>query len=566
MSLNISLFVHGVPHGQKTFGATGDDQAFLGSFYGPKWDAPEILKVDVMSFGNAAYTYYSFIKGINVCDVNGREGAYFGLTLKMNAVYVDIQNIYSILRAAYYKMCVGLCVSDNGSAINFKVSEFTPIENELKQIEKHVINYISEFSTADDILPFNKLRINVGGQPPLLNLHECARANGLKTLQQFGKVVVSPYYPSAQTAQIIAQSKNELQTMRQQFQQELQNKDKACHDQIVTIQTQSQSAISECKSKAAKDAQEYETKLKSQSVEWQEKIDVIQSQNKKDLAECKAKAEREVQDIKQQKEKDIKALKDKYSDVDHKIDEYKQQIKNFQRNEERLNSSIAQKEKEISKLDSKIQQLQQTVNDVAIKLDGQQQNGTVVENSGSRDSALDHDGKQQCGIAADNLGNKLTATETSKTEKAIEFIKRYGVIFLLFFSIVALGCVIYSMWHSMQSQEDTESTVVIGAEGNLTNNEGNLSPASDGIVGFENEPSIQIEGHELGDSIRMGEIWKVKLINSNIEDVVWVSEDLDINADAISLKKNNTVSECCLRCETKDGTSVITSIIIPVKK
>ena len=90
MGLNISLFVHGVPMGQKMWGPKGDDLRYLSTFYGPKWESPEVMKVEVMTFGGVTNCYYSFVKGQNVCDSQGRAGSYFALTLRINAFYVDV--------------------------------------------------------------------------------------------------------------------------------------------------------------------------------------------------------------------------------------------------------------------------------------------------------------------------------------------------------------------------------------------------------------------------------------------------------------------------------------------
>jgi len=100
MGLNIDLVVHGVPMGQKMWGAKHEEELFFSSFYGAQWQETEVLRVETQTFGNVTNCYYSFVKGNGVCDSNGRSGSYFALTLRMNCFYADVQNLYNILKEA----------------------------------------------------------------------------------------------------------------------------------------------------------------------------------------------------------------------------------------------------------------------------------------------------------------------------------------------------------------------------------------------------------------------------------------------------------------------------------
>ena len=54
--------------GQKIWGPKNDDQIYISSFYGPKWDVPEVMKIDVMAFNGV--TIHSFL--LNSCEVSCR--------------------------------------------------------------------------------------------------------------------------------------------------------------------------------------------------------------------------------------------------------------------------------------------------------------------------------------------------------------------------------------------------------------------------------------------------------------------------------------------------------------
>ena len=169
MGLNINIFVHGVPMGQKIWGPKNEDQSYISSFYGPEWDVPEVMKVDIMNFGGIPYCYYSFVKGKKVYDSQGRAGSYFAITLRINAFYADIQNIYSILKAAYEKMCIGLCVMESDGSVKYICSDFQGIDTQLKAIENSILNYISKFSTDNDIIALKDF--SVSGQRALQNIN-----------------------------------------------------------------------------------------------------------------------------------------------------------------------------------------------------------------------------------------------------------------------------------------------------------------------------------------------------------------------------------------------------------
>ena len=112
MSFQVTVILHGVSAGFKLFGdADEQDKAYVQTFYNQnEWDVPELLKVERV--GNKMF--YTFIKCKNVSAHDGRSGSYLGITLRMNLYYADIQNIYSILKGVYKKLCVGTLVSDDG--------------------------------------------------------------------------------------------------------------------------------------------------------------------------------------------------------------------------------------------------------------------------------------------------------------------------------------------------------------------------------------------------------------------------------------------------------------------
>lgn len=335
MSLNINLFVHGVPMGQKIWGLVGEDRLYLSSFYGPKWDAPEVMKIDVMTFGGIQYAYYSFVKGQKLCDSQGRDGAYFALTLRVNAFYADIQNIYNILKATYEKMCLGLCIQEQNDSAKFLVEDFYCIEHKLKEIEQYILKYISDFSVNDDILGLYGFANSNNNIAKNINLFECTKNIAITTVKQTGKLLVSSHYLSEKTTVIVNQYQAEL--------------------------------------KASTEKAQYEIQLLQQNT--QNKIDKITKQSREELELLKEKSHRELKNVKEQSQFQLSQLREEYENkiinirqeyvgIDSKLENLKGEIKSKDNNIKDLNVLCQSKEKELNTCRSEIEKLNKRILDL----------------------------------------------------------------------------------------------------------------------------------------------------------------------------------------------------------
>ena len=253
MGLNIKLLVHGVPYGQKKWGADEEDSRYLSSFYGPKSEIPEVMKVEIMASRKEVCCYYTFLKGINVCDFNGRSGSYVALTFKVNAYYADILNIYNILKAAYEKMCVGLCVSDDGTLVKYLVPDFQNISSQLDKIEQSLVDYIGTFSVNSDIISFSRLKWGHDGTVSNINLAECTNKKALGAIQKSGCLFVSPYFLSASANARIVQQQKVMHAEKQRIQSDCKYKIRQALEKIASIQNETQRKIEECQRQTEKE-------------------------------------------------------------------------------------------------------------------------------------------------------------------------------------------------------------------------------------------------------------------------------------------------------------------------
>lgn len=266
--LKICLLVHGVPQGHKIWGdcPTSDDKAFLPTFYNnvTVYDVAETMKVDIYN-GNC---YYTFIKGMNVNAADNRPGSYFALTLKTNNYYADVQNIYYILKKAYEKMCIGMCVKEDGVATTFIVTDFQSIAQKLNDMQMHVRNYIEQFSVVPDVMPLPGIAEMHSNACPRLNLHECDAKAALHAMKNSGSLMVSPYYQSAS-------AEKQLEQERKKMNDKINSVKEACTAKVNQAKNEKQTSDEE-RNKLKKDLEDANTKLNKKSLDFNDLLSKVQ--------------------------------------------------------------------------------------------------------------------------------------------------------------------------------------------------------------------------------------------------------------------------------------------------
>ena len=333
MGLNIKLFVHGVPLGQKIWGPQGDDNRYLASFYGPKWEVPEVMIVETMSYGNNNYCYYSFVKGQNVYDSQGRAGSYFALTLRINAFYSDIQNMYSILRAAYGKMCVGLCIDETNDKVQFLLADFQNVDSQFKKIENHILNYISEFSIDNDIVALNNAASSGKGGVYNLNLHECSSSVAIDIIKNNGKLTVSPCYLSSSASKKVAQYEEEMRRNAQKAQEEIQLQKQVSQQKINEVILQSK-----------------------------EDYDSLKKQSDNELRLQQEQCHQQLSQLKNENDRRLEEMRHRYTKVDSELTNLHRVIKEQEKEITDWTNRCKRKDQEIEQSDRTVKKLVQQIN------------------------------------------------------------------------------------------------------------------------------------------------------------------------------------------------------------
>lgn len=273
--------------------------------------------------------YYTFVRGRNVCDSSGRAGSYFALTLKMNAFYADVQNIYNILKAVYDKMCVGLCIQEENGMVKYLLSDFQGIDGKLKEVEGHLLNYISKFSKSNDIVSLSGFAANGHAANQNLNLFECNKTIATEQMKKVGHLQVSPHYLSSESAKIVAQCKAETQAVMQKSQQEIQLLKKAAQEERSTMAKQAE-----------------------------ERVESMIRKSQEDLKACQEQYSTRIAQTKEESDRRIAEIKSRYKDVDANIKSLEQIIKDRNKEISDLKSQCGKKDVENKKLQRQLDDAQ----------------------------------------------------------------------------------------------------------------------------------------------------------------------------------------------------------------
>lgn len=235
MGLSIEIYIHGVPHGNKIWGE-GKGKAYLGKYYNAKYTTKEQMFVEVANVGGEKLCYYSFVLGTDVFANDGRAGAYFAISVCINAYYADIKNMYSILNASYRKICLGKVVQTQGTGLKFCIDDFSEVESVLEGLKKNIINYISNFSNDEDIVGLTSFPIAQGGSPNL-NSHECVIEECGALMKKYGILTVSDFFPTKEFSALIAKKDEELKKLSYRYTEQISSMERQHKETISSIES-----------------------------------------------------------------------------------------------------------------------------------------------------------------------------------------------------------------------------------------------------------------------------------------------------------------------------------------
>lgn len=225
--MTVDLILHGVPNGQDIWGVK-DDTHYFSTFYVQK-DEREMLSIEVRKVAGKSYCYYNYLKYNGVIASDKRAGSYFGITLRFDAYYKDIVNIYHVCEIIYNNLADAIFVK-NGDNIRFKISRFTEMDNELIEIKKKTINLINLSVASRDFAPINDSFFKNDSKIIKAFLLDCTPDNVMQALLKYGKVEVSKHHTSINETKKLKGVEERFNTTITQKDKELLSAHKQCED------------------------------------------------------------------------------------------------------------------------------------------------------------------------------------------------------------------------------------------------------------------------------------------------------------------------------------------------
>ncbi|RHC79267.1 hypothetical protein [Parabacteroides merdae] len=215
--MNVEVFIYGTPTGNCFYGKT-DEKIYFDTFY--NGDKANYLSVKIRKAGdNKVYCYYNYLVYQNVIGKQGRPGSFFGITLRLDAYCMDIQNIYRILDNVFWSFIniKGGLLKGVGNHLQYTVDDFNDT-SKLKSIETQLIDDFSRRFTGNGICftAIDHTFTHEGGELYKLNLYDYSNEDIFQFIKETGQIRISPYYPTQEISRRQQQYDKQLEEIRQQ--------------------------------------------------------------------------------------------------------------------------------------------------------------------------------------------------------------------------------------------------------------------------------------------------------------------------------------------------------------
>lgn len=214
--MNVEFFIHGVPTGEDFWGKE-EERAFFGTFYDGSKDKLKVV-IQARAVGGKQYFYYSYLVYDAVVANDGRDGSYFGMTLRLDEFCNDFMNMYRILDTVYNSYVVGKLLINDKSKLKYSVPKFSSFN--MNGIYDKVKMLLQDTLSNDSFSRIDNTPVS-GNQYRLWNLYDCTNESVLSEIRQYGKIALSPYYQSVKESSMQQQCESRIRTIQQQCQTQI---------------------------------------------------------------------------------------------------------------------------------------------------------------------------------------------------------------------------------------------------------------------------------------------------------------------------------------------------------
>lgn len=229
--MDAEIFVHGVPSGEDFWGKE-EDRNYFGTFYDHSSDELKFL-IQTRMLNGKPYCYYNYLvyKTVgsqvpNVVGNDGRDGSYFGITLRLDAYCKDIANMFRILDTVFNVYIMGSVLKMEKSKLKYVAPNFSSISSVLETTEKATLQLVQNAFSIENFAKLDGFAMN-GGNYPKYNLLDCTADTAAGLIKQYSKLAVSPYYPSSKESALQQKYNEQLQGIKQQYEARLRENEES---------------------------------------------------------------------------------------------------------------------------------------------------------------------------------------------------------------------------------------------------------------------------------------------------------------------------------------------------
>lgn len=190
--------IHGVPQGHQSWGTTSDK--YYETFYG-KYDiyakAKTVFVVEVRDNPRVRSCYYTLIHPQNVLAAGGRQGSYFGMSLRFDGRYcTDVFSLFHLFEIAFNQYIASQVIKKVGESEQFTVEDLNTVAPSLVEAKKYILSQIqnhlsTEFEEIDETFTKKNVQLNEYYHPDDINSESFFKSTRLD-----GKVLISSEYPT----------------------------------------------------------------------------------------------------------------------------------------------------------------------------------------------------------------------------------------------------------------------------------------------------------------------------------------------------------------------------------
>lgn len=229
MNLDVEVFVHGVPNGESFWG-NNEDRNYFGNFYNQRCADTVRFLIQTRSSNGKAYCYYNYLVYNNVVGNDGREGSYFGLSIRFDAYCKNYISIYKVLDTIFTTHVLNKILKNQNGKLKYAIRDFAS-SAEMENIRNATLQLIKLALTNDS---FCRLKGFVVGGANLLtgNLYETTPNEVENVIRQYGRIALSPYYETVRERTLAKQYDSKLQQVTQQYEERLKADSSAKDNEI----------------------------------------------------------------------------------------------------------------------------------------------------------------------------------------------------------------------------------------------------------------------------------------------------------------------------------------------